>query len=488
MSKLVDYPVSLPTEKITPETDALAIAVAFAPNFASLRSEDFDDNAIWRDCFALTGTLRTFYSASTIAAAWSETSKIVQLGAFSVNQKSCRVINTGHATWLQAIFPFETSGTPQTSCSAIVALVPDVKGGWRIWSLRTIIEQLKSQRNVDILEPVNLITRSINGIANGATDSIPRLVNGSAGPTHFECVVVGGGQAGLSVGGRLQALGVNYVVLDKHNEVGDCWKTRYSSAKLHTTREYAHLPFDRTFPPHYQEWLTKDDLAQGYRDWVSKFGIKVWQKSELTSGDWDESRKLWNLTVLQDGEERVISCAQVILAGGGGGQVPVMPEYPGRDTFEGVILHSGSYVDAKDWKGKHGVVIGTANTGHDVAEDMLGVGLAEVTMVQRSKTYIVPVEYYKKFADTMYNASFPTDLADKIGLTEPMAIQDLMSQAGMHAQARQEPERFDALEKAGFKTERYGSITHHLYNRMGGHYMDVGASAKIAKGLVSSGH
>jgi hypothetical protein len=54
----------------------------------------------------------------------------------------------------------------------------------------------------------------------------------------------------------------------------------------------------------------------------------------------------------------------------------------------------------------------------------------------------------------------------------------------MHAQARKEPERFDALERVGFKTERYGSMTDTLYNRMGGHYMDVGASAKIAKGLV----
>jgi hypothetical protein len=72
-----------------------------------------------------------------------------------------------------------------------------------------------------------------------------------------------------------------------------------------------------------------------------------------------------------------------------------------------------------------------------------------------------------------------------MGLTQPFAIQDLISQRGLHAQARQEPERFDALEKAGFKTERYGSLSHHPYNRMGGHYMDVGASAKIAKGLVS---
>ena len=47
-----------------------------------------------------------------------------------------------------------------------------------------------------------------------------------------------------------------------------------------------------------------------------------------------------------------------------------------------------------------------------------------------------------------------------------------------------ERSRFDELEASGFKLDRYGSIIHHLYNRMGGHYMDVGTSAKISKGLI----
>jgi hypothetical protein len=47
-----------------------------------------------------------------------------------------------------------------------------------------------------------------------------------------------------------------------------------------------------------------------------------------------------------------------------------------------------------------------------------------------------------------------------------------------------ERSRFDKLEASGFKLDRYGSIIHHLYNRMGGHYIDVGTSAKIANGLI----
>ncbi len=72
-----------------------------------------------------------------------------------------------------------------------------------------------------------------------------------------------------------------------------------------------------------------------------------------------------------------------------------------------------------------------------------------------------------------------------MGLTTPLAVSRLISMHVLHSMARAEPERFDALEKAGFKTIRYGDIIYQVMDRFGGHYMDVGASAKIAKGLVS---
>ena len=50
--------------------------------------------------------------------------------------------------------------------------------------------------------------------------------------------------------------------------------------------------------------------------------------------------------------------------------------------------------------------------------------------------------------------------------------------------ASQEPERFDALVKAGFKFDRKGNLAHNIYVRNGGHYIDVGASKKIGDGLV----
>lgn len=50
--------------------------------------------------------------------------------------------------------------------------------------------------------------------------------------------------------------------------------------------------------------------------------------------------------------------------------------------------------------------------------------------------------------------------------------------------ARAEPEIFDGLENTGFKAERYGDLHFVLFDRLGGHYVDTGASEKIVKGLV----
>ena len=62
-----------------------------------------------------------------------------------------------------------------------------------------------------------------------------------------------------------------------------------------------------------------------------------------------------------------------------------MPQYPGMENFKGKVIHSVQWKDGKEWKGKKAIVVGTANTGHDMAENLEEAG-ADVTMVQRERT------------------------------------------------------------------------------------------------------
>jgi hypothetical protein len=220
MSKLVEFPTSLPTIAIPQETNTAEVVASFSPRLKGLEAHDFKDDAVWRDIFALTGTLRTFYTARSIAAAWNETTKRAKAGSFIVDEKTARIIRSPYGPhWVQAQFSFETAAVPPTNCTGLVTFVLEAGGGWRIWTLRTILEQLKGQPNVDVLGSVNGTARLTNG------------TNGHGEASHFDCIIIGGGQAGLSQGGRLKALGISYVVLDKYHEVGDNWEQRYGSAR-----------------------------------------------------------------------------------------------------------------------------------------------------------------------------------------------------------------------------------------------------------------
>ena len=72
----------------------------------------------------------------------------------------------------------------------------------------------------------------------------------------------------------------------------------------------------------------------------------------------------------------------VVLATGVSG-IPSVPDIAGLKDFAGKVMHSSQYDDGENWKGKRAIVIGTGNSGHDIAQDLHSSG-AEVTLVQRS--------------------------------------------------------------------------------------------------------
>ncbi|KAF4161488.1 hypothetical protein CNMCM6936_003329 [Aspergillus lentulus] len=426
---------ALPSAIIPDDVDLASIASSFANSFARLSAPDFAEVAIWRDCFALTGTLRTFYSPWTVSEVYRNRCLARQAQSFCVQADEAHVVRISPScSWINVPFRFETNASPAACCSGVLSLIPSGENGeYTIWMLQTLLDRFRGYPSVDTLDP----TAQIPSVGDSTTD--------------FDCLIVGAGHSGLNVAGRLKALGVSYLVIDKNSRVGDNWRLRYDSAKLHTIRDYSHLPFERNFAHVDHEFLTKDDLAEGFASWAEKYRINIWTSSELQSGTWDDSRAQWTLKVRQaiaDSENiKVLTCRHVVLATGGPCNKPHKPFYPGEERFKGVVQHSVSYRNAWDWKGQRGVVVGTANT-------------------------------------EILNDHTPLETSDRTLFAGPLAVSRLTTMAALNTQAQAEPERFAALERAGFRTERYGDLIGLLSERFGGHYIDVGASAKIAQGLI----
>jgi Pyridine nucleotide-disulphide oxidoreductase len=393
---IADLQGSLPTASIPDNIDHAQIAKTCVQYLSSLKLEDLAEDALWRDLLALTGTLRTFSSAKRIIDAWTELSSLRQPASFTIIPDSSRIKRLGpEISFIAARFSFTTVSQPAARCSGLIRLVPGQDGQWKIWVLSTILEEIEGFGNPDVLEISASLsnktsTLSIGNHTNGGTETNGLAPNISE-ETRFDCIIVGGGMGGLSLAGRLKALGVSAVTLERNAHIGQNWTSRYESVKLHTSKEYGHLPFGRTFPPEDPYFLSAKDLARGFQRFVDQYDINVWLSASVKSATWNNEAKTWTVNFVREGQNMSITARHVVFAIGAGGQTPKMPEYAHREDFDGITMHSASYKSSDAWSGKRGVVIGTGSTAHDVADDMLLAGLSSVTMVQRNATRMSPL-------------------------------------------------------------------------------------------------
>ena len=91
---------------------------------------------------------------------------------------------------------------------------------------------------------------------------------------HIETVVIGGGQAGLSVGYHLARRGRPFVILDANARVGDSWRQRWDSLRLFTPARWDSLDGMR-FPAPPQSFPTKDAMADYLEAYAAHFKLPV---------------------------------------------------------------------------------------------------------------------------------------------------------------------------------------------------------------------
>jgi putative flavoprotein involved in K+ transport len=93
-------------------------------------------------------------------------------------------------------------------------------------------------------------------------------------PEHLETVVIGGGQAGLSVGHHLARRRRPFVILDAHQRVGDAWRRRWDSLRLFTPARYDALA-GLQFPAPAHSFPTKDQVADHLDAYAAQFQLPV---------------------------------------------------------------------------------------------------------------------------------------------------------------------------------------------------------------------
>ena len=449
--------------------DKAAIAALFAP-----------DDCHWRDVLAFTWFITPHRGAQEIAAALVASQETTQARGFAIAEGRTpprRIKRAGIAV-LETIFSFETA---VGRGFGVLRLKADKPG--EAFQMMTALHELKGfEEHAGKNRPTgSAYSRNFGGM-NWKDLRIKAQAYDDREPA---VLVVGGGQAGLTVAARLVRLGVDALLVDKHERAGDCWRKRYHSLALHNYTDFNHLPY-MPFPATWPAYLPKDMIADWFEAYVWAMEINYWTSAEFVRGSYDDATGTWNAVVRRgDGTERTLHPRHLILAGGLNGK-PSMPSIPGLADFKGAVMHSGEFDTGAKWRGKKALVFGTGNSAHDVAQDLHNHDV-DTTIVQRGSTTVVSVNPSAKLIHASALDGTPLEDADLIATTNTLPMMKLNLQTISARMVELDKELIENLIACGFKWDMGEDNTGHqmkIRKRSGGYYLNIGCSELIINGQI----
>jgi 4-hydroxyacetophenone monooxygenase len=211
----------------------------------------------------------------------------------------------------------------------------------------------------------------------------------------FTVLIIGAGMSGLVTAHRLQQAGVDFVIVDKNDDVGGTWyENQYPGCRVDNPNHNYSYSFAQRhdWPLHFS---TQDVLLDYFRRCADVFDIRshIRFRTEVLSATWSEDDERWSVRLRkQDGGEEIFEANAVVSAVGQLNR-PSFPNIPGRESFEGVSFHSARWRPDVDLSGKRVAVFGTgASAVQFIPEIALEVG--ELLVFQRTPPWFGPTEDY----------------------------------------------------------------------------------------------
>ncbi|MFH8337508.1 flavin-containing monooxygenase [Streptomyces sp. AM6-12] len=237
-------------------------------------------------------------------------------------------------------------------------------------------------------------------------------------------IVIGAGPHGLAAAALLKRFHVPTVILERSDRVGASWAQRYDHLRLHTTPGTSKLP-GLPVPRQAGPWVSRDDYVRYLESYAAHHRLNVRlttpvlriQRADPGSGP------RW-LVHTPDGP---ITTDAVVVATGRC-HAPNVPHWPGRSAYTGRLLHSARYRSPAPYRGQHVLVVGTGNSGTEIAAVLAGAGAARVQISVRTPPNILPRASARWHAVGRLTDALPLAWRDRSSLlTQRVAVPDLTS-------------------------------------------------------------
>lgn len=207
------------------------------------------------------------------------------------------------------------------------------------------------------------------------------------GQERFDVVVIGGGQAGLSVGYHLARQGLNFVILEASDRIGDRWRSRWDSLRLFTPARYNGLDGMR-FPAPPRSFPTKDEMADFLEHYAAAFRLPV-----RTGVKVDLLTRVGDRYVVMAGQAQYL--ADHVVVASASYQKPRIPGFAAALDPSIRQLHASAYKSPSQLNPGSVLLVGAGNSGAELAMDLARTH--RVWLAGRHPGHI-PVKYDGAFA------------------------------------------------------------------------------------------
>jgi len=440
----------------------------------------FADDCHWRDLLAFTWSITPSSGSHDIASLMLNKQANIKARNFKLAEGRLgpRRLKRIGIDVIESVIQFETE---LGRCFGVLRLLLDTPT--KAFQLLTSLHELKGhEEKISERRPTGAAYSRNFGGTNWQDQRIQSQAYLDRDPT---VLVIGGGQAGLSVAASLVLIGVDTLVIDKYPKIGDSWRKRYHSLALHNITDLNHLPY-LPFPENWPSYLPKDMVGNWLEIYAQTLEINNWTSNELANATFDETSARWTAVLKNNvtGVERILRPKHIIFANGLVG-LPRIPKLPGLDAFTGDVMHTSAFSSGLQWKGKHALVLGTGTSAHDVAQDLHSNGV-QTTMIQRGSTTVVSIDPSLKLTYALYEGIALED-GDLLSSVNTMPVTRRNFKQTSARMIDLDKKLIDGLIASGFKWDNGEDDTGYqmkIRTRYGGYYLNAGCSDLIISGAI----